>query len=233
MVLIFRLNKIENYNPNNPLTKCEFLKLKDAEVFVPTTTTANGGVTALTTQENTPLFASAVSKSTDNNSIGNQKNDVQGVENYISKSSQNIQIQGDRNYIFDNARNITITGDNNRINSGVENVTLINTNNQTVINSNVTYVNGELKGDGSIVTIATATTAETSVTTYEVDASGGVIVLTLPSSVNIGKVWNIKLNECQVVTAGTETIDGFTDIKITQLNTTISIQYDGLNFIII
>lgn len=233
----FRLNKIENYNPNNPLTKCEFLKLKDAEVFVPTTTTANGGVTALTTQENTPLFASAVSKSTDNNSIGNQKNDVQGVENYISKSSQNIQIQGDRNYIFDNARNITITGDNNRINSGVENVTLINTNDQTVINSNVTYVNGELKGDGSVVTISTSTTAETSVTTYEVDASGGVIVLTLPSSVNIGKVWNIKLidetNECQVLTAGTETIDGFTDIKITQLNTTISIQYDGLNFIII
>jgi hypothetical protein len=183
------------------------------------------------------LFASAVSKSTDNNSIGNQKVSVSGEYNYVSRSAQNVEIMGDNNRVFADSRNVTIDGSGNTIVGGLQNVVLINTNNQTVTSSNVTYVNGELKGDGSVVTISTSTTAETSVTTYEVDASGGVIVLTLPSTVNIGKVWNIKLidetNECQVVTAGTETIDGFTDIKITQLNTTISIQYDGLNFIII
>ena len=41
----------ENYNPNNPLTKCEFLKLKDAEVFVPTTTKQTGdGISWLMTR---------------------------------------------------------------------------------------------------------------------------------------------------------------------------------------
>lgn len=233
----FRLNKIENYNPINPITKCEFLLINENNAFVPTNEEADGGVSAITINENVPRFSAGVNRSTDNNNLGNQNIEVQGRNNYISRSSENIEIQGDRNYVFDNARNITITGSNNRINSGVENVVLINTNDVQVTTSNVTYVNGELKGDGSVVTISTSTTAETSVTTYEVDASGGVIVLTLPSMVNIGKVWNIKLidetNECQVLTAGTETIDGFTDIKITQLNTTISIQYDGLNFIII
>ena len=37
------LEKIENYNPSE-LTLCEFLKIKDAEVFVPTTTVINGGI---------------------------------------------------------------------------------------------------------------------------------------------------------------------------------------------
>jgi len=33
----FRLNKVQNYNPSNPITKCEFLKLKDADPFTPWT----------------------------------------------------------------------------------------------------------------------------------------------------------------------------------------------------
>ena len=232
----FRLNKIENYNPNNPLTKCEFLKLKDAEVFVPTTTTANGGVTALTTQENTPLFASAVSKSTDNNSIGNQKVSVSGEYNYISRSAQNVEIMGDNNRVFADSRNVTIDGSGNTIVGGLQNVVLINTNNQTVTSSNVTYVNGELKGDGSVVTITSATTAEESVTTYLVDTSTSNVLVSLPTNVNIGKVWNVKLidatNTCTLRCAG-RTIDGNATEIITRLNTCISVQYDGLNYNII
>lgn len=232
----FRLNKIENYNPNNPLTKCEFLKLKDAEVFVPTTTTANGGVTALTTQENTPLFASAVSKSTDNNSIGNQKVSVSGEYNYISRSAQNVEIMGDNNRVFADSRNVTIEGSGNTIVGGLQNVVLINTNNQTVTSSNVTYVNGELKGDGSVVTISSATTAEESVTTYLVDTSSANVLVSLPTDVNIGKVWNVKLidatNTCTLRCAG-RTIDGNATELITRLNTCISVQYDGLNYNII
>ena len=232
----FRLSKVENYNPLNPITKCEFLKLNDVDIFTPTTTTINGGVTAITTQENTPLFASAVSKSTDNNSIGNQKVSVSGEYNYVSRSAQNVEIMGDNNRVFADSRNVTIDGSGNTIVGGLENVTLINTNNQTVVASNVTYVNGELRGSGSIVTISSPTTAEESVTTYLVDTSSGNVLVVLPTDVSVGKVWNVKLidatNTCTLRCAG-RTIDGNATELITRLNTCISVQYDGLNYNII
>jgi hypothetical protein len=46
----FRLNKIENYNPSSPITKCEFLKLKDVDAFVPDTATATGGTAKIGTE---------------------------------------------------------------------------------------------------------------------------------------------------------------------------------------
>jgi hypothetical protein len=225
----FRLNKIENYNPGE-LTMCEFLKIKDAEVFVQTDTLINGGING-----DLPLFST--SQITNGNSLSNQNVIVQGNNNYVNRSSANIQINGSDNKIFSDCNNIQISGSNNIINAGIENVVLINTNNVEVTSSNVTYINNEIIGNGSVITITTSITADILITTYEVDASAGVIVLTLPSVLDIGKVWNIKLidatNECSIVTLGSETIDGNTDIKITQINTTISIQYDGANYIII
>jgi hypothetical protein len=124
----------------------------------------------------------------DNNSIGNQRVNVSGTNNYVSRSAQNVEIQGDNNRVQSDTRNVTISGSGNTINTGLENIVLINTNNVEVLASNLTYLNGIIQGEGSVVTISTSTTAETSVTTYEVDASGGVIVLTLPSTVNITNV---------------------------------------------
>lgn len=233
----FRLNKIENYNPSNPVTKCEFLKLKDAEVFTPTTITANGGVKALTTEENVPLFSSAVSKSSNNNSIGNQKVNVSGKYNYVSRSAQNVEIIGDNNRVFADSRNITIEGSGNNIVGGLQNVVLINTNNQTVLASNVTYINNEIRGDGSILTVFTNTTADENVTTYIGDTSSGNVTIIIPSGTTTGKIYNFKKpsasNTLQIRGAGGETIDGAGTLNITGLNHSYTIQFDGEKFIII
>ncbi len=76
----FRLNKIENYNPTNPITKCEFLKLKDAELFVPTTVTANGGFTEIGT-ETAPFFKRGEAKLIDGNTVSERNVTVKGQNN--------------------------------------------------------------------------------------------------------------------------------------------------------
>ena len=94
-----------------------------------------------------------------------------------------------------------------------------------------------IRGAGSIQQIDTSITADESIITYLVDTSSGAVTITFPSDATIGKIWNVKVldntNECILATVGTETIDGYTDIKIEQVNTTISIQWDGSNYKII
>jgi hypothetical protein len=232
----FRLNKIENYNPSNPITKCEFLKLKDANTFVSDTATANGSIDAKIGVEDVPKFYDGNAQLRNNNSIGNRSHNVEGNDNYISRSATNVDIQGDTNRVYSNAYNINIQGDNNIIRSGVENVTLINTNNVTVSSSNVTYINGEVRGAGSVERINTSITADESVSTYLVDTSSGNINVNLPTDVTIGKIWNVKLidatNSCNLRCVG-RTIDGNVTITITQVNTCISVQFDGNDYKII
>ena len=138
---------------------------------------------------------------------------------------------------YSNSFNITIQGDNNIIRSGVENVFLLNSNNQEIGESNITIINNEIRGAGSIQQIDTSITADEKISTYLVNTSSGAVTITFPSDATIGKIWNVKVldntNECILATAGTETIDGYTDIKIEQVNTTISIQWDGSNYKII
>ena len=232
----FRLNKIENYNPTNPVTKCEFLKLKDANVFVSDTATAIGSVDAKIGDEDVPKFYDGNAQLRNNNSIGNRNHNVQGNDNYISRSATNIDIKGDTNKVYSNAYNVTIQGDNNIIRAGVENVTLINTNNVTVSSSNVTYINGEVRGAGSVEQINTSTTAIERVQTYIADTSGGNINITIPTPTSVGKIWNFKKisapNTLQL-RAVPKTIDGSGTININKKDVTITIQYDGNNFIII
>ena len=232
----FRLNKIENYNPSNPITKCEFLKLKDANTFVSDTATANGSIDAKIGVEDVPKFYDGNAQLRNNNSIGNRSHNVEGNDNYISRSATNVDIQGDTNRVYSNAYNINIQGDNNIIRSGVENVTLINTNNVTVSSSNVTYINGEVRGAGSVERINTSITANESVSTYLADTSSGNIVVSLPTDATIGKIWNVKLidatNTCQLRCVG-RLIDGNATVTITQINTCLSVQYDGNDYKII
>ena len=233
----FRLNKIENYNPSNPITKCEFLKIKDADAFVTDTTTATGGIDVKLGTEDVPKFANGDAQLKNGNSLGNRSQNIQGNDNYISRSATNVDIKGNDNKVYSNAYNITIQGNDNIIRSGVENVTLINTNNTTVSSSDVTYINNEARGAGSIVIITSSTAADESVVTYEADTSGGSILVTLPSSPTIGKIWNFKktvaANTLQLRTAGSETIDGGATLNITGLNHSYTVQYDGTNYIII
>ena len=107
---------------------------------------------------------------------------------------------------------------------------------QLAILAGVTYINGEVKGTGSVVNIASSITADESVATYLVDTSSGNIVITLPTDINIGKIWNVKLidetNTCQLRCVG-RLIDGNVTVTITQINTCLSVQYDGNDYKII
>ena len=232
----FRLNKIENYNPDNPITKCEFLKIKDADPFSGTTDTATGGIDQKMGTENVPLFKRGQERLVDDNVLSNRDISVKGIENYIDPSAKNIDINGDNNFIFSGSENIFITGNGNSV-EGAKDVTLINTNDVQVVNSGVTYLNNVIQGVGSVVVITSSTPADESIVTYEADTTGGNVLLTLPSGATIGKVWNVKLieasNYCQLRTAGSETIDGAATKNITVLNTTVTVQFDGVNYIII
>ena len=232
----FRLNKIENYNPDNPVTKCEFLKIKDADPFTPSTTTATGGSDEKMGSEFVPLLKRGEQRLIDSNFVSDRNIEVKGQNNYIDPSCRNVDINGDNNFVFANSDNVLIQGNGNSI-EGASDVSLINTNDIQVVNSGVTYINGEIRGAGSIVIITSSTAADESIVTYEADTSGGSILVTLPSSPTIGKIWNFKktvaANTLQLRTAGSETIDGAATLNITGLNHSYTVQYDGTNYIII
>lgn len=231
----FRLNKIENYNPENPVTKCEFLKLKDADPFTVTTATATGGVQKSGT-EDYPLFKRGEGRLIDGNCISERNINVKGENNYVDPSAKNIDINGDNNFIFADSENVLIRGNNNSV-EGASNVSLINTNDQQVVNSNTAYINNETKGNGSVLIIKTSQAADESIQTYIGDTTSGNINITLPSSPAVGKVWNFKksvaANTLQLRTAGSETIDGSATKNLTDLNQNTTVQFDGTNYIII
>ena len=233
----FRLNKIENYNPTNPVTKCEFLLINENNSFIPTSEEANGGVSALTINEGVPRFSAGINRDVNGNNVGDLSVTIQGNNNYVSRSAENIDVQGDDNYIFDRARNVTITGTNNRINGGVENVVLINTNNVVVETNNVTYINGVIRGTGSVVTITASLTVDESVTTYLCDTSSANIIAVLPQTTTTGKTWNFKKvainNELQLRVNSPVLIDETTAKIITGYNNSYTVQFDGTNYKII
>jgi hypothetical protein len=232
----FRLNKIENYNPSNPVTKCEFLKLKDADVFVIATAVLDDSVNAKIGTEDMPKSIISNARLKNNNSIGNRNHYVIGEDNYVSRNATNVDIKGDGNKVLGDAYNITIQGDNNTIRAGAENVVLINSNNQEITESNTTIINNEITGAGSIEKIDTSITADEKITTYLVDTSSANVVVSLPTDATVGKVWNVKVvdntNTCQLRCVG-RTIDGFTTVNITQVNTCLSVQFDGNDYKII
>lgn len=227
----FRLNKIENYNPSE-LTMCEFLKIKDAEVFVPTTTVINGGING-----DLPVFTT--NHITNNNSISNQNVTVQGTGNYVNRSSSNIQINGSSNRVFADCTNIQISGSNNIINAGVENVVLINTNNVEVTSSNISYYDNQAIGQDSLVEVSTTPyTASEEILTYLVDTNAGNVEFYLPNTTTIGQTFVVKLieasNTLNITTAsGTPRIDGAANKFTSTLYECFVIRFDGVNYQII
>lgn len=236
----FRLNKVENYNPINPITKCEFLKLNLSEVFSPSTTVSRGGAGLLVGTNRAPLFSRSNGQLINNNSVGSVNQRVVGSNNYISNSASAIYVTGDSNKVFSNSRNIEITGSNNTIQSGCKNVKLINTDGQTVTASNITYVNNEITaGNGSTEIITSFTKANLNVQQYFCDASGGSFTVDFSPTVDItvGKIWSFKkVNSANQVTIDASTIgatiDGSNTYTLNSHYKYVTIQYDGQNFLI-
>ena len=137
--------------------------------------------------------------------------------------------------MFADSSNVFIRGNGNSI-EGASDVSLINTNNQQVVNSETTYINNEIRGAGSVVNITSSVNADESVATYLADTSSGNITVSLPTDATIGKIWNVKLidatNSCTLRCVG-RTIDGNVTVIITQLNTCLSVQFDGNDYKII
>ena len=148
-----------------------------------------------------------------------------------------VDIKGDSNKVFTGSKNITIQGDNNVIESNLENITLINTNNVTVLQSNVTYINGEIKGTGSVETINSNTTADEKVSTYLCDSSAGSFIISLPDNPTVGKVWNFKKitinNTVQIRVNTPNSIDGLLTKDINAINNSYTLQFNGATYKII
>ena len=240
----FRLNKVENYNPSNPITKCEFLKIKEATVFSASTQTSHGGTQTLGGRR-TPTFGQGNGTATNGNSIGNRGITTTGSGNYVSGSVQGATITGSNNNIFSGARNVIIQGDGNTVKSGLKNVQLINSNNQTVTESNVMYINDEIQGSGSFETRDADFIANENIRTYLIDTAGGSVLARFSSSYgttnglpHVGKTWTFKkihsANQAVIdATAIPALIDGNSTYTLTSNNDSVTMMWDGQQFNII
>ena len=215
-------------------SKCEFLKLKAVPTPTVFTEELIGGLGTIGDEATPIMFEDSLSG---NNVLNMKSSHVDGLNNFIDKSAMFVDIKGDNNKVFTDSKNITIQGDNNVIESNLENITLINTNNVTVTQSNVTYINGEIKGSGSVVTIDSNFTADEKVSTYLCDTSSEAIVISLPTNPTMGKVWNFKKitipNTLQVRVNAPISIDGSLILNITGFNDAYSLQFDGTKYKII
>ena len=235
----FRLNKVENYNPSNPLTKCEFLKLKQAQVFTPTASQSHGGSGISVGDSTAALFAIGSSELRNRNVVGNLDHNVNGQDNYVNKSAVSVNITGDSNKVFSKTKNILISGSNNTVKSGCQNVQLINTDGQTVIGSNVTYVNNEITGAGAARTITGYTKANLNVQIYFCDATAGNFTVDFSPTVDItiGKSWTFKkVSSSHQITIDASTIgatiDGSNTYALSSQYKYVTIQWDGAEFLI-
>ena len=217
-------------------SKCEFLKLKSVPIPTSTSALVSAGRAFIGDEEAPNIYKNTLSG---NNVLNTKSNHVDGLNNFIDRTAMFVDIKGDSNKVSTNAKNITISGDNNIIYPDLENVSLINTSGVTITESNVAYVNGEIKGAGSVLTIDTSTTADESITTYLCDTSSTKITVTLPATTTVGKVWNFKkiaVNFVMIIRTphgSATTIDGLADIRVTGYNNSYSVQFDGINYKII
>ena len=244
-----RLIKVNNYSPSEvTLTECHFLKLKTKEKKTTLTELVEGGTKDPIgggggggnpkDEEFLPVKGLYTNNPKDGNSYNTRTTTVQGSNNIVDRTANSVSIVGDSNVVSSETRNVVIqNGDNNFISSNIENISLINTSGVTVTESDVTYINGELRGEGSVVTIDSQTTADESVVTYLCDTTIGDVKVNLPESPTVGKIWNFKKmtidNQIQLIPAPPQTIDGLSITYIDALNNSYSIQFDGLNYKII
>ena len=234
-----RLLKVNNYNPADiNLTECHFLKLKNKDKYSATTVVINGGIANPIGDETVPLIGQYTSAPTDRNSYNTRTTTIQGTNNIVDRNAKNVDIIGDNNVVSSDTKNIVIqNGANNIIESNIENITLINTSNVTVTESNVTYINGEIRGAGSVITISSNITADEKVATYLCDTSAVTIVISLPTNPTVGKVWNFKKitipNTLQIRVNAPSSIDDVLVLNITGYNQSYSLQFDGTKYKII
>lgn len=228
------LNKVMYSSSIYQPSKCEFLKLKEVPIPSVITEEIIGGRKKIGAEDAPKMFENLLSG---DNILSMKSSKVDGLNNFVDKSAMFIDIKGDNNRVFTGSKNVTIQGSNNIVESNLENITLINTNNVTVLQSNTSYVNNELRGGGSVVTITSDTTASEEVKLYLCDTSAGSVTVTLPTNPTQGKTWNFKKqsssNIVRIKSSSPVLIDGAESENLTANNDSSIIQFDGRNYKII
>jgi len=242
----WRLMKISNYNPtDSSLVKCEFQKEVKLTTFESVIIAVIGDVATLPRSsdiiddsEQIPVKNKAQFNQKDGNSFNNFTTKVSGSNNYVNRTSKDIEILGDNNTVSANTKNVRlVNSDNNFIGAGVENVTLINTNGLEIFESDVTYINNDkvtdVSGGGSqaVIDVSTSQTVTTDYRTYLVDTSLADVTITLPTSQADGRQWNIKKTDkkFKLFVTSTDLIDGETTKEIQYKNTSMTVVYDEDN----
>lgn len=134
---LLRLNKVYDYNPlSNDLTKCEFIKIKEALPFTAETGTV-GGTGTFGTGDNLPLIIDTISASF------NPWDTIVSDTNVVDTTVTNSLILGANNYVGAGGNNISIFGSSGvTVLPGLTGVVLINTFDVIVTESNSTWING-------------------------------------------------------------------------------------------
>lgn len=157
----FRLNKIYDYDPlKNEVTKCEFVKIKDAGTFTASPHNLLGGYGATIGNETAPLISGVFYVSGGNNvyTSGGMRSMLAGTGNTFNDNLKEAIVLGDGN-VIGNSENVSLVGSSgniigsgcsniNMVNSsgciisgGLRNVTLINTSNVEVSSGDIVFIN--------------------------------------------------------------------------------------------
>lgn len=236
-----RLVKVENYDPNTPVTKCTFLKVIYQSPFTPVSPWVNGGtftvgglIDGIDNGEDLPNVYPP--DQTSGNIYSAKSQTINGEDNTVSPLSKNVNVSGDGNIIGGYSKNIElINSNNNTISAGVENVTLINSDNLEVVDSDVVYINNTLiSGGDTWIEKSADFNASNSEEKYKIDTSSGSVTATLPSSTN-GKVWYFKKMDAAnslIIENKFGTVDEQTSVTITEQYTTIRVEYYNGEYLI-
>lgn len=136
---LLRLNKVYDYNPlTEELTKCEFIRIKEALAF-----TAQAGLSIygnnihFTSGDGVPAPISQYPLA------AVQPGNVIGPGNVIDNTVQNVVVTGRDNYVAPGVKSVTLLSSSGvNVYPGVENVTVINTYDKDITDSNGIYISG-------------------------------------------------------------------------------------------
>ena len=141
---MLRLNKIYDYNPlSNELTKCEFIKIKEALAFVAELGVAVGVIgPAYDTGDNVPILV-------DTATVG-PISTFWGTGSVVDTTVVNSVVLGTSNYVGAGSGNVGIFGSSGvTVFPGVTDVFVLNTHNAVVTESNISIINGVFLPSGS------------------------------------------------------------------------------------
>ena len=227
------LHKVMYASSEYKPSKCEFLKLKAVPTPTVITEELIGGLGFIGDEE-IPIMDEDVLSG--NNVINMKSNHVDGLDNFIDKSAMFVDIKGDSNKVFADSKNITIQGDNNIINPNLENINLINTSGVKVLQSNVTYINGQKKGGDGVLLVTSGTySQDLSIVGYEADCTSGIVTINLAEGLYEGYEQTFKkiagdndlVIDARFISGLVENDDS---IRITKINDSVTLYYNGVDY---